>query len=130
MQGAEVVGKQGHLRLRLADADAGSEAAKQAAALVFPVAQPIFVRVNQRLKAEGKPEIRHGNTGTDEVVRRNADYGKGDAVETDGFAQHRGISGKPLLPVVFADEDGGRGRELEILHGSKVRPRKAATPRT
>ena len=63
MQGAEVVGEQGHFRLRLADADAGSETSKQAAALVFAIVQPVAVGMNQRLKAERKPEI-----GRDDVV--------------------------------------------------------------
>ena len=38
MQRAEVIGQDGHLRLRLADADARSEAAEQPAALIFTVA--------------------------------------------------------------------------------------------
>ena len=112
MQGVEVVGKQGHLRLRLADADAGSQASKQAAALVFPVVQRMVVSMKQRLKAERKPEIRYEDSCADEVVRRNPDYGKGDAIETNGFAQQRGIAGKPLLPVVFTDENCGRGGQL------------------
>ena len=78
VQGAEVVGEGGHLRLRLADADAGSEAGKEPAALVFAIAEPVAVGMNQRHQAERKPEIRRGHAGAYEVVRRDADDGEGD----------------------------------------------------
>ena len=58
MQRAEVAGHQGHLGLRLSDAGVRSQATVDSAAQVFSVAQPIVVRMNQRLKAEWKPEIR------------------------------------------------------------------------
>ena len=58
MQRAEMVGEERHLRLRLADGDAGSETSKEPAPLVFAIAEPVAVGVNQRHKAEGKPEIR------------------------------------------------------------------------
>jgi hypothetical protein len=43
VQGAKLAGKQGHLRLRLVDTDAGSQAGAQLAALVFAVAQQMAV---------------------------------------------------------------------------------------
>jgi hypothetical protein len=84
----------------------------QLAAMVFAVVQQMAVKMKQRLKGERKPEIRHVYTGANEVARRNPDYGKSDAIETNGFAQQRGIPGEPPLPVVFADENRGRGGQL------------------
>jgi hypothetical protein len=53
-----MVGEEGHLRLRLAHCDARSETSKEPAPLVFAITEPVAVGVNQRHKAEGKPEIR------------------------------------------------------------------------
>jgi hypothetical protein len=50
-----MVGKEGHLRLRLAHGDARSETSKDPAPLVFTITEPVAVGVNQRHKAEGKP---------------------------------------------------------------------------
>ena len=52
LQGADAIGQEVHLRLRLSDAHARSQAAKQTAELVFAVAKPILVAVNQRFEAE------------------------------------------------------------------------------
>ena len=74
--------------------------------------QPIFVSVNQRLKADRKPEIRRGHTGADEVARRNSDDGDSGAVQTDSFAENCRMSCKSLLPIVFADKNRGRDHKL------------------
>src|SRR5262249_38406518 len=89
---------------------AAREAAEQATALVFTVAQPVVVRVDERLQREWKPEVGDGHTGADEVARRNADDGDGCAVETDRLPEHGRISLKAPLPAVFADGQRG-GRE-------------------
>lgn len=58
VRGSELAGEQGHLRLRLLDADSGSESGNLLAKQGFPVAQPIVVGVNQWLKSERKPKVR------------------------------------------------------------------------
>ena len=71
--------------------------------------------MNQRLNAEWKPEIGHFYIGADKVVRRDSHYGKGDSIETDSLTHYFGISGKPRLPVVFADQGHGRCGQLRKL---------------
>src|SRR6267142_4460821 len=71
----------------------------------------------QGFEAERQPEVGHGRTGADEVVRRDADDGQGGAIETDGLAQHGGIAAKSSLPVIFTDENRRRGRELRKAYG-------------
>jgi hypothetical protein len=90
VQCAEVIRNARHLCLGLPDADARSQSGKQAAALVLTVAEPPIIRMDEWLEAEGKPEIRHGDTGPHEVVRRIADHGHHDAIEMDGPPHYGG----------------------------------------
>ena len=116
VQGAEVVGEERHLSLCLTDGDTGREPSKEPAPLVFAIVEPVSVGVNQRHKAEGKPEIRRGYAGAHEVVRRDADDSEGEAIESHDLAEHGWISGESLLPVAFADEHGGRCSEFRRAH--------------
>ncbi len=122
VQGTELARNQGHLRLRLVDAHSGSEPRIEPAAQVFPIAQPIVVRINQRLETERKPEIRRLHTRAHKVVRCNSDDGDGNAVQPNGLAQHRRISSKPLLPVVLADQPRRREPSLKNLQAQTSGP--------
>ena len=49
-------------------------------------------------------------------MRRDADDGEGGAIEPDDLAENGRISGEAPLPVVFADEYGGRCSEFRRAH--------------
>ena len=117
VQSAQLGGKQGCFRPRLGHADAWSEPAKDTATQVFAMTQPVTLGMNERIETEGQPEIGRGHAGTDKVVRCNSDDCKGGAIEADALAQHGGIAGKPSLPVILADENRRRGRELRKTYG-------------
>src|ERR1700733_2228846 len=113
-----MVGEERHLRLCLAHTDTGSETGKHPTAGVLTIAQPVFVGVNQRCKAERNPEIGRRYPGANEVVRSDTDDGEGDGIEPDDLAEYGGISSEATLPVVFADQH--RGRCGERCHVSSV----------
>ena len=65
---------------------------RTARSIRFPGVQPTAVRMNKRHKADRKPEIRRLNAGPDKVVRRNANDGEGDPIQTHRLSEHRRIA--------------------------------------
>jgi hypothetical protein len=105
VQSAQLGGQQRCFRLRLGHANALSEPAKDTATQVFAITQPVTFGMNEWIETERQPEIGRGHAGTDKVVRCNSDDCKGGAIEADALAQHGGITGKPSLLVILADEN-------------------------
>lgn len=115
MEGAEAVCEQIHLGLRFFAAHTGREPANDGAGSIVAVAQQVVAGMDQRFKAERKPEIRRADGGAGEIVRGDADDGEGRPIQADGFAHNVRISVKAPLPVVFADENGGRSGQSSCV---------------
>src|SRR5581483_7128947 len=117
VQAPDIACKAGHLCLSLIDTDAIGETGVHSATLVFAIAQPVVVGMNERLKTYWNPEVRNRDKGADEIARHNPDYGEWCAVETNSLTHNGGVVRETLLPEIFADKNGRICCQIDSSHG-------------